>query len=505
MADGSISIKIVGDSNDAQRAVDHLTKKYEKLEGQIKANRIAAKQGSAVQDLQKWATSVLTVGAAYSAISTALKSAVDYQKELIRLSDEAGRKQDARTRTFAANVGLNRQQSLQAEQMMNRVAVKTATDMPLVQEAASQLGGAGFNWKEAAGGAVEELLKGRAVTGGGDAGDLGRNVAMALNAKGLGMTSDNVRMLMSSVQGSRAAGNVESTTLQFLARQLSASKRPIQEDLALANLLQDVTTEEPAATAFGSFVRAGDAPKDKVKKVMKKHGLLTADGHFLGQGKSFAEQLDIVGTVADKLPESEKGEFFKGMYGAGQDATTLRAAVQNRHKFKAKLDAAYDVKGYQRVLDGYFGGLEFAAKAGEIEQEQWNAEQVTPGTTLAQQRDLLRKKSGMSPFRSMLMEKAGGITRAMGMGADIGERGARAFSDPLTLGLLSNPGSAAYGGGRMVDDLTNDDPAAAAAAKTVNARLADALEENNKLTKENNALLKPNAVKRPIAVNANEP
>ena len=502
MADGTVDMKFTGSAQDLERAIDRLEKKYEKLTGQIKAGQRAARAGGGVvADMQKWAASLISITAAYQMIASGIKSALDYQRELIRLSDEAGRKQDARTRTFAANAGIGRKQALVAERQMNAVAIKTATDMPLVQEAASQLVGSGFTWQEASGGAAEALLKGRAVTGGGDAGDLGRNAAMALNAKGLDKTAANVEMLMSSIQGSRAAGNLESTTLQFLSRQLSASKRPIQEDLALANLLQDVTTEEPAATAFGSFVRTADAPKPKQLKALKKAGLLTDDGkHFKGQGKSFGEMLNIYGEAVDKMPEADKGNFFREIFGAGQDSTTIRAAIETRSKFKEKLAAANDTKGYKKTVGDFFGGLEFAAKAGELEQEQWAAGQVTPGTTIAQQRDMQRKMLGMSPFRSNLIQSAGGWSRAAGLGADLGETLAGGLSNPLAMLLGSNPITASMAGQSMSAESALQQATDAKAARIVAERLAEAMEKNNALLEQQQA----KNPKRPVAVKVDE-
>lgn len=364
--------------------------------------------------VQSWLAGLVSVQAAYGLITAGIQEAIQHQQELIRLSDEHGRDQDRRTRSFGVNAGLNLAQAQEATASMNAVAVLTGVGTEQLEPAASGLVGSGFEWQHASGDALQRLVESRAAGGGGgDLGQLASNAALGLNAQGLPKTPESIERFGSNIWALRREGNVEPQDIEFLARQLALAKdQTFEENLALYGTLRDVAPADVSGTAFGAFHKTMRAPSPKAQKVMAGAKLDPKSADFVGE--STQTVIRRVAEARNRLPKDEQDDFTTRLFGR-EFVGPITHLLDNPDRYEELLKAQGDKRGYRDAVKLSQSGIDFAANVTEQEQKQEQAAMVTPQTDEANQRALMRRKHGMTHARSNFIQGVGQAGRYVGI------------------------------------------------------------------------------------------
>lgn len=353
MSDAKVTQRFIGDAASVERAIAVMEKKYDaalaKMQG---ANRkFKSTSQEAAESLQNWALGLATAGAGLFSISRIFDTIIQKQEELIRKADEFGSKQDRRTRSFAVNSGITHAQAVEAEATMRAVAAKTGVPLEALEPAASGLVGAEFDWKDAAGPALKNLIEMRNVTGGGDSGELSGQISLLLAGQGLEKTPGNIERLGSDIWALRKAGRIEASSSQHIARQLALAKNlPLEENLALFTNLMDVAPDDVAGTAFGKLHKVLRAPTDKQRAAMKAAGIDPLKADF--KGESTQEVLDYISGKFKALPDAGiggKDDLLKKLIGE-EFIAPAKHVFDDPGRFRALMAAQKNKAGYRAAI-----------------------------------------------------------------------------------------------------------------------------------------------------------
>lgn len=419
MADGTVDMKFTGSAQDLERAIDRLEKKYSALEGKMKSVQRTgrAKSTDMMQQMAQWAAGVATVGTAYSAISAGIKKAISLQDELIKKADEFGNKQDRRQRSFGVNAGITPEQAGIADASMRNVAKATGVPLQNVEQAASGLVGAGFDWRAASGPALQKLLEMQATTGGGDPGELSGQIASALQSQGLKQSPENIERIARTIWATRKAGNVEADSIQFLARKLSTSKSSQwEENLALFTNLMDVSggSAETAATAFGNMEAVMRAPTKKQRAILAKIGADPAKLDMIGENKGDA--IKYLSGVIGKLPDEGAGgkiDTLKNLF--GKEFTGMTKHVLDRpERYQELLAAQGNAAGYRGAVDLALGGSGNMEEKLKVMEETQFAGKRSDVSNVLKLAEIKARERGESEFGIWANRQAADWTRWMG-------------------------------------------------------------------------------------------
>ncbi len=491
-------------------------------------------QARAGLDVQSWLTGLVGVQSIYTGITAGIKDALDFQRQLVRESDEQGRKADRRTRSFAVNAGLNAEESKAAKASMDAVAIATGVSQDRLEPAASELAGSNFAAKDASGAALKNIVHATGVTGGGDIAETASAIGLTLNAQGMDKTAENVQKVGQVAYALRKEGRTEMNSFKFLAPELSiAADQPFEQNASLMGAFEDVGDSAKAAGAFGSFHRRLRAPVKETLDSLAMAGIKPQEVDFVGEDTP--KVIKRLSEAFKKVPEEKRGEFIKGLAGSDYLGQT-DFLLKHPEAFTDKLEATKNAAGYDDAIKQKFSGMGFSADVTKIEQENRLADIATTGTDLADQRDLARTARGVSMYRSEKIKNAGqmfagtgletkaesatqfltnpgNLLRIFGAVQQFSGGGAQPTMAPLFEGLRKADNARFAGINEEAQQIVtsriteggNDKQAAdIAELKELTKQQVELAREANNLARNRGGNPSGAAVKRPVAVNASE-
>ncbi len=352
-------------SETAQESYNRRVKSFRELldAGRVSQESYSRAVGQARQELDKskgassdFSSSILggigplvsgyaSVGAAVGLVTQGIRFAIDANRTFIAETQEAGKKFDKSSRSFAIQAGLNDEERAAAEKRFVDIGVETGFGREKVGSAADALASAGFATAEASGGSLRAVLKTLNAQGlrEADAGGIAESLAKFLDASGLDKTQANVESVANQFQAFSDT-NLRLRDLPALATigGALAGKVDPKQQIAAAGVLSRTTDAAPAATALQAVVsNLGTAAgqKDRVESLAEL-GLKPEQVDFRGEGLT-----DVLKTL---------------------DAALGKKSLPDQDRILTKLVEAANISVFNQLRQNV-GEIETRAQTSEVE------------------------------------------------------------------------------------------------------------------------------------------
>jgi len=285
-----------------------------------------------------------SVGAAVGLVTQGIRFAIDANRTFIAETQEAGKKFDKSSRSFAIQAGLNDEERAAAEKRFVAIGTETGFSREKVGSAADALASAGFSTAEASGGSLREVLRTLNAQGlrEADAGSIAESLAKFLDSSDLEKTADNVASVSKQFQAF-ADTNLRLRDLPALASigGTLAGKVDPRQQIAAAGILSRTEDVSKAATGLQNIVLnlgTASGQKDRVESLAEL-GLKPEQVDFRGEGLT-----DVLKTLDAALGQKSLPDQDRILKNAGRRGEHLDFSIAAEERRRDR-DSSADIRG----------------------------------------------------------------------------------------------------------------------------------------------------------------
>jgi hypothetical protein len=312
-----------------QKAINGVIEKLGKLED------ASAKAGRTQEGwVSKGVGKLAGMAAGYVSVTGAIGAVIAANKEMLDQADQAALKYDTIFRKVNVQSAMLGVAGEAGKKSILDTAIANAATVEESGAIAQQLAGAGFNAKDATGGALDAVLKAQAAMGEqgtGKGGVIAESAAQYLKAMGIDATGENLRKTLVAVQQSAKEGFMKFEDLSQVSGKVGAfgGKAESADVLAAFNIGRSIMGADTASTGLKIFgERTMGAAGDKQRMdLLKQVKLKPEDVDFVGE--SFDTVLANLDKAVASLPEEKKSGWLQRFFG-GEGANFAGALIRDR-------------------------------------------------------------------------------------------------------------------------------------------------------------------------------
>lgn len=465
--------EVIAKSKALGNEVEKSTTKAEKMGDRTK--RSADTAGDGVKQL---IGRVGGLAAGWISVGSAINFVKAANEQAIKDMEDAATKHDDLQRKFRVTAGLRGLQADAAQQSITAIATKNAVTAEQAYDAGTAMVSTGFSATEASGGSLNELLRFHAAmaASGKDVNydTTAASISGYMESQGMGKTAGNVQQLGKFLFAMRE-GNLQIEDLPFLAKEGAALATAInpQEQLAgFTSLLDLKMNPESAATGMRNVVSRLQTAGGQSEKVaaLESLGLKPEDVDF--SSADGTENLDVVlgrlRAATSKVPENVRNIALDKLVGdQARGALLALMSADQSGKFDKYVALTGQNNGYDDAITEMQSGRNAGIQRLKTSSETMLASQEAMGGVYS---EALQEQMLRNQYAAVPRKMASGIfntARAFGMSPD----------DALSAATWQRP---TRDGGDLREDVMSR-------IAEVTAANTKALEENNRLMKEQNA------------------
>ncbi len=370
-ADARMKREVLAIMSSTETATEKLTRKTSLLDQAVKTGVISGDQYRTTLDrlhdeMDEGDThfsglssrlAIVTKGfAAGAAAAGAFAQAV---RDAQRGADDAADTIDDSRKKWATQTGLQGEELDASFQTIEANAIRNGVSPQQAYTSATQLASSGAKPEVAAGGGLNEFLRGLAAMNAG-----GKNVdqrAMAeatisyLTSQKIEATPENIRNSIQRSQRLFMGTNFQAPDLAELAKKGSALRTAItpEEQFAGMSVYRDVGLPgSEAATSLSnvtSRLQTAGASKDKVA-ALKRLGLKAEQVDFVGPGEDLDSTIAKIDAGLQRVPEKDRAGLQKTLFEEA-GVKDFRTLADNRDKFQAAMETQKGAEAYEADAD----------------------------------------------------------------------------------------------------------------------------------------------------------
>lgn len=371
-------------------------------------------------------------------------------REIIDQANDIGAAYDEMAKKFRVQSGLR---GLQAEQAQNRIfdiANVTAVTNEQATSAATQLVSSGFAVEEATGGALQsflETLQASNIAGANaDPAEMAKAFAQYLNAQGLPLNAESVRMLGQSSQALFKGTNFQVSQLGDLAKSASAIAPLVnqQQQLgAFASLVQRQGSAEASTGLRNTVVRLASASGNAAREeALSRMGLTAADVDF--QGEDLVTVLERLREGVESLPAEQRTSTMARLFGE-EALTSASNLINNVDEIRQNMAIQQDTEAFRSDVSEATSGRGSAAVRLQNQRERQLLALDQGDDLVSQALENQLRAGGASPFRTGLASQTLRTGRSLGLNQQSALRAASQANNLFSLSGLAQFATGTFG------------------------------------------------------------